>query len=201
MKHAGVAVPASEGVDQLETYFKLLRTWNAKVNLTALPLERPTDQTFDRLFVEPLAAARVVSGRAETWLDVGTGGGSPAIPLKVACPRLLLTMIEGKTRKVAFLREVMRAIGINADVEATRFQDRDGHNPVDLVTIRAVRLDEPMAAAVARSLKATGQLLFFQPTPERHRFAALEATSSVPLTESAWAVSYVAVPRGTSLTA
>ena len=41
----------------LEAYFRLLTLWNAKINLTALPLEAPTDETFDRLLVEPLAAA------------------------------------------------------------------------------------------------------------------------------------------------
>ena len=36
-------------------------------------------------------------------MDVGSGGGSPAIPLKLALPRLRLTMVEAKARKSAFL--------------------------------------------------------------------------------------------------
>ena len=41
-------------LDPLESYFRLLTLWNSKINLTALPLESPTDETFDRLLVEPL---------------------------------------------------------------------------------------------------------------------------------------------------
>ena len=44
-------------LEPLEAYFRLLTQWNAKINLTALPLDPPTDETFDRLLVEPLAAA------------------------------------------------------------------------------------------------------------------------------------------------
>ena len=44
-------------LDPLEAYFRLLTHWNATINLTALPLDPPTDETFDRLLIEPLAAA------------------------------------------------------------------------------------------------------------------------------------------------
>ena len=47
-------------LDPLEAYFRLLAQWNAKINLTALPLESPTDETFDRLLVEPLVAAKQI---------------------------------------------------------------------------------------------------------------------------------------------
>ena len=47
-------------LEPLEAYFRLLAHWNAKINLTALPLDTPTDETFDRLLVEPIAASRHV---------------------------------------------------------------------------------------------------------------------------------------------
>ena len=84
-------------LDPLEAYFRLLTQWNHKINLTALPLDAPTDETFDRLLVEPLAAAKQIpTHTASVWLDLGSGGGSPAIPLKIARPALRLTMIESK---------------------------------------------------------------------------------------------------------
>ena len=49
-------------LDPLEAYYRLLAHWNVKINLTALPLDPPTDETFDRLLVEPLAAAPHVAG-------------------------------------------------------------------------------------------------------------------------------------------
>src|SRR5262249_5216046 len=50
-------------LDPLEAYFRLLTHWNAKINLTALPLDEPTDETFDRLLVEPLAASKQIPDR------------------------------------------------------------------------------------------------------------------------------------------
>jgi 16S rRNA G527 N7-methylase RsmG len=53
----GIGIPG----DQLaahEMYFELLERWNKKINLTALPLNGAPLATVDRLFVEPLSAAR-----------------------------------------------------------------------------------------------------------------------------------------------
>ena len=71
---------------RLEIYYRLLSRWNTKINLTALPLEDLTDHAVDRLLIEPLAAARFVPESPLTWFDLGSGGGSPALPLKLVRP-------------------------------------------------------------------------------------------------------------------
>jgi 16S rRNA G527 N7-methylase RsmG len=53
----------------LEAYFELLTHWNARINLTALPLDPPTDETFDRLLVEPLAAAKQIPTNTRRFLS------------------------------------------------------------------------------------------------------------------------------------
>jgi len=59
-------------LEPLEAYFRLLAQWNEKINLTALPLEAPTDEAFDRLLVEPLAAAKQIPTHTPTvWFDHG----------------------------------------------------------------------------------------------------------------------------------
>jgi len=141
--------------------------WNATINLTALPLESPTDDTFDRLLVEPLAAARRIPDEPSVWFDLGSGGGSPAIPLKIARPALKLTMIESKTRKAAFLREAIRVIGISeAEVLSDRFEDvataRGAVRVADLVTVRAVKPDPGLFDAAGLLLKDGGRLLLFR---------------------------------------
>ena len=45
-------------LEQLEAYFRLLGAWNAKINLTALDLERDPDKAVDRLLIEPLVAVK-----------------------------------------------------------------------------------------------------------------------------------------------
>ena len=156
-------------LEPLEAYFRLLAQWNAKINLTALPLDAPTDETFDRLLVEPLAAARQLPDSPSAWFDLGSGGGSPAIPLKIARPGLKLTMVESKTRKGAFLREAIRTLGLaNTVVAEARFEELAGRSEnkesAQLVTVRAVRADAALFEATAELLGDGGRLLLFRPS-------------------------------------
>jgi len=164
-ENADVSITA-DALAKLETYFKLLTRWNAKINLTALPLRRPTDETFDRLLIEPLAAARYVADSARKWFDVGSGGGSPAIPLKILHPRVELTMVESKARKAAFLREAVRALELPAtDVENQRFEDVVPHvrsQSVDLVSVRAVKSTSSLLIAIRLLLSPNGRVFVFQ---------------------------------------
>lgn len=156
-------------LEPLEAYFRLLAQWNAKINLTALPLDVPTDETFDRLFAEPLGASKQVPTHTPSvWFDLGSGGGSPAIPLKIARPALRLTMIESKERKGAFLREAIRALGLNdALVETDRFEAAAAKpqfaGTADLVTVRAVKADAELFEVAGKMLKEGGRLFLFRP--------------------------------------
>jgi 16S rRNA (guanine527-N7)-methyltransferase len=156
-------------LEPLEIYFRLLTQWNAKINLTALPLDVPTDETFDRLLIEPLAAARQVPDTSDVWFDLGSGGGSPAIPLKIARPALRLTMIESKTRKAAFLREAVHAVGLaQVTVENDRFEEvalkAESVGVAHLVTVRAVRADSELFSTAGLLLGRNGRLLLFRPS-------------------------------------
>jgi 16S rRNA (guanine527-N7)-methyltransferase len=165
---AGISVP-DEAVEALESYLRVLSKWNARINLTALPLTPPSDEALDRLLVEPLAAARSVPDGPFSWVDLGSGGGSPAIPLKIVKPALRLTMVESRTRKAAFLREAVRAIGLtDALVAEARFEDYASQPEIAdtaaLVTVRAVRADHVLFDVAARLLRNGGRLLMFCPT-------------------------------------
>jgi 16S rRNA (guanine527-N7)-methyltransferase len=152
----------------LEAYFRLLAQWNAKINLTSLSLNEPSDEAFDRLLIEPLAAASQVPDATKAWYDLGSGGGSPAIPLKIARPALKLTMIESKERKAAFLREAIRTVGLaESSVLNERFQETakipENAGVADLVTVRAVKADSELFATAGLLLNVQGRLLLFRP--------------------------------------
>ena len=148
----------------LLAYYDLLLRWNAKINLTALD---DADAAIDRLLLEPVAAARHLPAHS-TLLDLGSGGGSPAIPLALALGAPRLVMIESRGRKAAFLREAARAAGVTADVEAERFEDlaRAGRywREFDLVSMRAVRMDvDALKTAAAFTAEAGKVVLFVSP--------------------------------------
>ena len=150
-----------------EAYFRLLSEWNSTINLTALPLSAPTDETFDRLLIEPLTAASLVENTGSQWFDLGSGGGSPAIPLKIVRPMQRLVMVESKERKAAFLREAVRVLKLDGvHVVTGRFQDLPGTRNAHLVTARAVRPDAELFTVAAKLLSSEGRLLIFHSRPE-----------------------------------
>jgi len=158
-------VPIDDPVaDALFRYFALLQRWNKTINLTSLPIDDPTDQALDRLLIEPLTAACQLAPVDGRWFDLGSGGGSPAIPMKLALPALRLTMIESRERKAAFLREVTRELGLSGvDVQTVRFEtlqeDASLAGSAGLITLRAVRIDEEVLRLCAILLHKGGQLV------------------------------------------
>jgi 16S rRNA (guanine527-N7)-methyltransferase len=145
----------------LLAYYAQLVRWNAKINLTAL---HDPDAAIDRLLLEPVAAAALLPA-GSTLMDLGSGGGSPAIPLALGLQSPKLIMVESKGRKAAFLREAARTLGLPSVVEATRFEDLSSQGAylgsADIVSIRAVRMDEEALEAAARFLRPQGILALF----------------------------------------
>jgi 16S rRNA (guanine527-N7)-methyltransferase len=166
-RRAGITIdPSIEAA--LTAYYRLLELWNQKVNLTAFSLSEVPDEAIDRLLIEPLVATRHFHASAHTHLmDVGSGGGSPAIPLKIAVPNLTLVMVESKTRKCAFLREAVRQLGLTgATVETARAEDLlarpELHEALDAVSVRAVRIEARLLIRLQAFLRTGGRILLFR---------------------------------------
>lgn len=165
-RRAGLTL-GSQLAAQLETYYRLLTTWNSKINLTGLKLTDSSPDALDRLLIEPVIAARYVPAGSIRLLDVGSGGGSPAIPLALAVPGARLMMVESKTRKSVFLREAVRALSLeHAEVANARFEELlarpDLHEAHDLVTIRAVRVEARILGTLQAFVKPGGEVFLFR---------------------------------------
>lgn len=163
---AGVSVDAELG-SRLERYYRLLALWNRRINLTGLDLEDAAPDVVDRILVEPLAAARHVAPGTRSIIDIGSGGGSPAIPLALAVGTARLRMVESKTRKSVFLREAARAAGLDqAEVLTVRYEDAlvrpDLQEAHDALSVRAVRIDPAEIGGLARFVRPGGHLLLFR---------------------------------------
>lgn len=160
---AGLA-PSAPLIERLTAYVALLERWNARMNLTALD---DGDRGLDRLIVEPLAAARHLARPAARVIDIGSGGGSPAVPLRLAMAGGSLLMVEAKARKAAFLREAVRRLALtDTAVAAERFEQlgarSDLRGAFDVLTVRAVRVDAQALRGLQDFLRDGGELFLFQ---------------------------------------
>lgn len=158
--------PSPAVVSRLEAYFELLQKWNKKISLTALPVDEAAEEAIDRLIVEPLLAAKHLPSSAAV-IDIGSGGGSPAVPMKIFCPGISMRMVESKTRKAAFLREVVRTLDLDKTfVETSRFEELlarpNLHEASDVVTIRAVRTERKTLMALQAFLRPGGRIFLFR---------------------------------------
>ena len=99
-----------------QLYYETLADWNRRVNLTAV-IEPEEVQT--RHFVDSLTVAQVIpramlaGGR---FADVGSGGGFPGVPLKIAFPAISIALIEATAKKAAFLLHLKGVLSL-LDVE------------------------------------------------------------------------------------
>jgi 16S rRNA (guanine527-N7)-methyltransferase len=186
---AGLFLP-DELVASLASYYELLSRWNRKINLTAL--DNP-DEAIDRLLLEPVIAARHLRIPDLRLMDVGSGGGSPVIPMKLASPGIALTMVEVKARKSAFLREAIRHLALtNTNVETSRYEELLAKPELlesyDVVSLRAVRVETRVLGTLQAFLKPGGSLLLFRgpsgPEIPAGLVPPLEWASTTPLVES-----------------
>ncbi len=140
----------------ISTYMDILQRWNARINLTAI---RDPRQIVARHFGESLFAARNLLRPNSTLevIDVGSGAGFPGIPLKLFARGIHLTLIEAHGKKAVFLREVVRALGLEA-VQVLNARAEDCTLRAPLVTLRAVENMEAILPAAMNLLEETGWL-------------------------------------------
>ena len=116
---------------RLLSYCALLAKWNKSYALTTLtePAQMVTHHLLDSLSI----AMHLPAG---TVLDVGSGGGTPGIPLAIALPRQHFTLLDSNQKKTTFLQQAKIELGLhNVTVVTSRVEDFQGQ--FDCITSRA----------------------------------------------------------------
>ena len=157
-------------------YLALLARWNATYNLTAIrdPRDMVAKHLLDSLAMHPHVDAIAAAGGA--LADLGTGPGLPGIPLAIAKPGLRVTLVESNGKKVRFLREAVRKLGlVNVDVVESRIEAFDAPGRFDAITARALATLPLILELGGHLLRPGGVLLAMKGVVPDDEIAALPA--------------------------
>ncbi len=123
-----------ESFDKLEQYHVLLEKWQKAINLVS---SNSISGAWQRHFADSAQVVRLIPDNAKKIVDLGSGGGFPALVLAILRPDLELHLVESDERKAQFLRRVSRETGCGAVVHNERVEAVIGELSPDLIMARA----------------------------------------------------------------
>jgi len=149
-------------ISTLARYCDELVRWNAKINLTGLK----GAELVRRLVVEPvwIAAQLKLSG---TLADIGSGNGSPAIPLHVVSDLQATYLIEARAKRAAFLRHIVNFLELErVTIHRTRLEEAVGTlGAVDWVSLQGIALTPEVLDAIKKISVPTTRVVWITADP------------------------------------
>lgn len=140
LKAIGIEL-SDEQLEQFLTYYEMLIEKNKVMNLTAIT---DFDEVLEKHFEDSLSLIQAVDlEKSQAVIDLGTGAGFPGIPLKIAFPNLQITLADSLNKRILFLNDVIRELGLaGIDTVHGRAEDlaknSDYREKFDLCVSRAV---------------------------------------------------------------
>ena len=126
---------SDEQTRQIEALDELYRDWNAKINVIS---RKDLDNLYEHHVLHSLAIGKLLHFKPGTsFLDFGTGGGFPGIPLAILFPECSFKLIDGTGKKIRVATEVAQAIGLK-NVKAEHLRGEEEKGKYDFVVSRAV---------------------------------------------------------------
>lgn len=129
---------SKEKLEKFEKYYQLLIEYNQKFNITAIT-ER--EEVIIKHFVDSALGVDKLCG--QTLIDIGSGGGFPALPIKIMKDNISMTLVEATGKKCEFLKTVIKELELKGvvivnDRAETLAKDIRFREKFDICTARAV---------------------------------------------------------------
>lgn len=108
----GVRLTAGQ-LEQFQAYYRELVDWNRRVNLTAVTEYREVQV---KHFLDSLTTCQALSDAVKAsgrLIDIGSGGGFPAIPIKLVCPMMTMALLDSVGKKTTFLEHLVGHLGLS----------------------------------------------------------------------------------------
>lgn len=151
--------PQEEIWSQLERYTRILVRWSGSINLVS---RRDLSTIATKHLRQALMMIPIVTDlRHKVIMDLGSGAGLPAIPMKTVLSDSHFILVESRRKRANFLRDVVRTVGLSGiDIINERVEHWVGWpGGVDLVTARAVASPDRLRNLVRDHLSPEGWIL------------------------------------------
>jgi 16S rRNA (guanine(527)-N(7))-methyltransferase RsmG len=140
-------------------YFESLMDENKRINLVSRETS-PTD--LDRLFADSLIPFESVTVSPGRYLDIGSGGGFPAIPILLCgLAGSKTTLMERTQKKAGALKRILESLSLSATVISKTFEEVELEGQFDLITLRYVKLTGALLTGVVLSLSVGGSFIYY----------------------------------------
>ena len=144
-----------------DLYYANLTEWNEKINLTAVTERNEVDV---KHFADSLIAADLFP-KGAALVDVGSGAGFPAIPLKIYRDDLDITMLDALNKRVVFLKDTLAALDVQGKALHLRAEEA-AYTPMresfDAATARAVAKIKVLAQYLLPLIKVGGRAVIYK---------------------------------------
>lgn len=173
--------------EQFIRYYELLVEWNTFMNLTAIT---DYEEVVLKHFTDSLSLVKAfpdhdfLSEQELSVIDVGTGAGFPAIPLKIAFPKMKITMLDSLNKRIKFLNEVILQLELT-DITALHGRAEDAarqsglRENYDLCVSRAVAKLSTLSEYCLPFVKKGGYFIPYKSEKTESELAEAERALSV----------------------
>ena len=165
--------------ERFEKYYDLLIFYNSKFNITAITEK---EEVIKKHFIDSVLGVDKIKGTK--LIDVGSGGGFPAIPIKIMKEEIHLTMLEATGKKCEFLKTVVSELGLSNVAVINDRAETLAKNPLfrenfDVCTARAVARLNTLSEYCMPFVKVGGTFVSYKGDAEQEVIEAENAIKTL----------------------
>ena len=144
----------SDQLDLFDRMGELYKEWNEQINVIS---RKDIDFLFERHILHALSISKTTQFKEGTsFLDVGTGGGIPGLPLAVVMPQCSFRLIDGRGKKIKVVKDIIKQLKLT-NVVAEHIRVEDVKEQYNFVLGRAVTNLKAFSELVKKRIKKGGK--------------------------------------------